>query len=118
VGCHLKDDKHKARYGTECQSCHNARHWDLWTFDHAKRTRFVLDGAHATVACERCHTQPAPKGKLAAALATNCLSCHRRDDVHDGAFGNACDQCHTTDQWKRVRPRVGRPDTPTEGKRP
>jgi hypothetical protein len=118
VGCHLKDDKHRVRYGTECQSCHNTRHWGLWAFDHAKRTRFALEGAHATMACERCHTQPAPKGRLAAALDTTCLSCHRRDDAHDGAFGAACEQCHTSDRWKPARLRGGRPDTPTEGRRP
>ena len=119
VGCHLKDDKHQTRFGTDCQSCHNTRHWGLWSFEHTKRTRFVLEGTHASAPCERCHTQPAPKGKLAAVLSTTCISCHRRDDVHDGAFGTACEQCHTTERWKQVRPRAGRPEPPTtEGRRP
>lgn len=105
--CHAKDDRHQARFGTACESCHNARHWGLWNFDHTRRTAFVLDGAHGALACERCHTQPAPKGRPAAALGATCVSCHRRDDVHDGAFGSQCDQCHATDRWKNVRARAG-----------
>ncbi len=105
--CHKKDDTHKLKFGTACESCHNARAWGLWDYDHARRARYVLDGAHAKVACEKCHTQPAPAGKAAAEVGTNCVSCHRRDDVHDGAFGPACQQCHVTTDWKRVRTRVG-----------
>lgn len=118
IGCHLKDDRHKARFGTACESCHNTRHWGLWNFDHGKRTSFALDGAHASTPCERCHTLPAPKGRVAAALASTCVSCHRRDDVHEGAFGGACEQCHTTGRWKQVRPRGARFDPAPEGRRP
>jgi hypothetical protein len=118
-GCHLKDDKHKVRYGTACESCHNTRHWGLWTFEHNRRTAFVLEGAHASIACESCHTLPAPKGRIAAPLSTTCVSCHRRDDVHDGAFGGACEQCHFTDRWKRIRSRGSRFDPPPpDGRRP
>ena len=67
----------------------------------------MLDGKHAKITCEGCHTQPAPAGKAAAAVGTNCIGCHRRDDVHDGAFGPGCEQCHGTDDWKRVRTRTG-----------
>ncbi|MCW5634634.1 MAG: cytochrome C [Rubrivivax sp.] len=115
VGCHRKDDRHEARFGTACESCHNTRHWGLGSFDHA-RTSFVLDGAHAPLACERCHVQPAPQGRAAAALGAACVSCHRRDDVHDGAFGSACDRCHTTGRWKPVRPRAGRFEMPGESR--
>jgi hypothetical protein len=109
--CHRKDDTHKLKFGTACESCHNARAWGIWSFDHNRRTKYMLDGGHAKVACERCHTQPAPNGKAAADVGTNCIGCHRRDDTHDGAFGPACEQCHFTDNWKRVRTRVGQRDT-------
>ncbi len=105
--CHKKDDTHKLKFGTACESCHNARAWGLWDYDHARRARYALDGAHAKVACEKCHSQPAPAGKAAAQVGTNCVSCHRRDDVHDGAFGPVCQQCHVTTDWKRVKTRVG-----------
>jgi len=102
VGCHRKDDKHKARFGEKCESCHNVRDWRLWSFDHQRRTDYPLQGAHAKPACEACHTQPAPAGKAAAPLDRNCQSCHRRDDVHDTAFGARCDPCHTPTRWKQV----------------
>ncbi|HEY6355203.1 MAG TPA: hypothetical protein VIY30_11990, partial [Burkholderiaceae bacterium] len=90
-----------------CDSCHTVRAWGLWSFDHVRRTKYAIDGAHTKVACERCHTQPAPASKAAAGVGTNCVACHRRDDTHDGAFGPGCEQCHATDSWKRIRTRVG-----------
>jgi hypothetical protein len=105
--CHKKEDKHKLKFGTACESCHNARNWGIWDYDHARRAKYVLDGAHVKVACEKCHTQPAPAGRNAAEVGSACIGCHRRDDTHDGAFGRACEQCHYTDQWKRIRSRVG-----------
>jgi hypothetical protein len=107
IGCHRNDDAHKAKFGTACESCHGARAWGLWNFDHGRRTTYALDGAHTKVPCESCHTQAAPAGKAAASVGTNCIACHRRDDTHDGAFGPGCEQCHASDSWKRIRTRVG-----------
>jgi Cytochrome c3/Cytochrome c7 and related cytochrome c len=105
--CHRKDDRHKLKFGTACESCHNARAWGLWDYDHARRAKVALDGAHARLACESCHTKPAPAGKAAAEVGNTCIACHRRDDAHDGAFGAVCEQCHVTEGWKRIRNRVG-----------
>jgi hypothetical protein len=66
-----------------------------------------LEGAHRKVKCESCHKLPAPQGKDAAALGSNCISCHRADDVHDGQFGARCEQCHAVDSWKSFKSRVG-----------
>lgn len=115
--CHKKDDKHKLKFGTACESCHNARAWGIWDYDHARRAKYVLDGAHRKVACETCHSQPAPAGKAAANVGNTCISCHRRDDVHDGSFGPACEQCHVTENWKRVKTRVGDQTPPPEAMR-
>jgi hypothetical protein len=101
--CHKKEDKHKQKLGEHCDSCHNARSWRLWDFDHDKRTKYALDGAHRKVACENCHRQEAPKGKDAAPVGTNCLSCHQSEDVHDGQFGVRCEQCHVTESWKKFK---------------
>jgi len=105
--CHKKDDKHKLTFGVACESCHNARAWGIWDYDHTRRAKYQLDGAHAKLACETCHTRPAPAGKPSAEVGNTCISCHRRDDKHDGAFGSVCEQCHSTDNWKRIRNRVG-----------
>jgi hypothetical protein len=103
VGCHLKEDTHKEKFGQQCESCHNARAWRLWSFDHGTKTKFALDGAHAKVACETCHSQPAPKGKTAAPLAMTCVSCHAKADVHEGALGTRCAQCHGVENWKKLK---------------
>ena len=104
--CHKKDDKHKLKFSVACESCHNARNWGIWDYDHARRAKYPLDGAHAKVACEKCHTQPAGAGKNAAEVGNTCIACHRRDDTHDGAFGPVCEQCHYSDRWKRIRSRI------------
>lgn len=103
VACHRKDDKHAARLGSDCASCHNARAWALWSFDHDRRSAFKLEGAHKPVACEACHRQPAPPGRPVAPLGNTCAACHLRDDVHDGQFGPRCEQCHSATTWKQLR---------------
>jgi Class III cytochrome C family len=105
--CHKKVDKHKQKFGMNCETCHSTRAWTLWDFDHTIRTKYRLDGAHRAVACESCHKQEAPKGKSAAFVGSNCISCHRNDDVHDGQFGLRCEQCHVTENWKKFKNRVG-----------
>jgi len=101
--CHKKDDKHKLKFGLKCESCHTTRDWVIWDFDHDKRSDYKLDGAHKKVACESCHRVPAPAGKAIASLGMTCFTCHRVDDVHDGAFGMRCENCHQTSDWKKVR---------------
>ncbi|CAD5366366.1 Cytochrome c3 family protein [Rubrivivax sp. A210] len=102
LACHRKDDKHKATLGAACQNCHNVRAWTLWDFDHA-RTKFKLEGRHPKVACTACHAQPAPAGKPIAAVGSDCLACHRKDDRHEGRFGRRCEQCHSADSWRQLR---------------
>jgi hypothetical protein len=104
--CHKKDDKHKLTLGQRCESCHNTRSWVLWDFNHDKRTKYVLDGAHRKVSCAKCHTQEAPKGKDAAPIGSNCISCHQNADVHDVQFGTRCEQCHVTESWKKFQRRL------------
>lgn len=97
VECHRKDDKHKGSLGAECARCHNERDWkEPAKFNH-DRTAFPLAGAHATVQCKSCHLstmfKEAPK---------TCIGCHRKDDVHKGALGEPCGQCHNERQWKKT----------------
>lgn len=103
--CHKKEDKHKLKLGEKCDTCHNARGWAIWDFNHDKRTEYRLVDSHIKVACEACHSQPAPKGKAIAAVGNNCISCHRKDDTHDGQFGVRCETCHSTDKWNKVSKR-------------
>ena len=104
VACHEKEDIHKRRLGSLCDSCHSPRSWKIWDFDHDRKTRFRLDGAHAKLDCYGCHTRPTD-GK--PSLPTTCVSCHASEDVHDGAFGRQCEKCHVSSSFKVIKQRPG-----------
>lgn len=99
--CHKKDDVHLRRLGTECQDCHSIRDWKLWDFDHDTRTRFKLDGGHKGLACYACHTASMDKKVKSS---SSCVSCHKKDDKHEGSFGPQCERCHETTLWKTIKP--------------
>jgi hypothetical protein len=98
--CHNKDDVHRRRLGTECQDCHSLRDWKLWDFNHDTRTRFKLDGGHKGLDCYACHTERMDKKVNSS---SSCVSCHKKDDKHEGSFGPQCERCHDTTLWKTVK---------------
>ena len=98
AACH--QDPHRAAFKQDCSSCHNETGFGRGTFDHATGTKFPLTGAHAPLACAKCHKN-APAARAGAArvvefrgLATSCVSCH--EDVHKAVLGKACEACHTS----------------------
>jgi hypothetical protein len=97
--CHAKDDLHKGSLTRNCAACHTPNGWKLWEFDHAARTLFPLTGAHAKVGCAECHIRPENVSKPPKV----CGDCHAGDDVHGGRFGQQCQQCHTSNTFKRPR---------------
>ena len=101
AGCH-KDDNHRGRLGPACGQCHNPNGWALWRFDHDKRTKFALLGAHRGLDCAACHKR---EQVTKATAPTDCFGCHAADDAHRGAFGRACDKCHTVERFRLVRPK-------------
>jgi len=86
-----------------------------WDFNHDK-TGFKLGGAHKKVAnkCYTCHAKPMGKKVV---LPTACGSCHDRDDVHNGNFGDRCDRCHDGDDWKQIKMGVTSPENTVESKK-
>jgi hypothetical protein len=99
AGCHSADDRHSGRFGADCAACHAETGWKPAKFDHAKQTKWPLNGAHQKVDCHACHkadvkTVGTPK---------TCSGCHAADDVHHGSMGTACEQCHSEIAWKTVR---------------
>ena len=98
IDCHAQDDVHKGRSGEQCQDCHNPASWTDSSFDHARDTRFLLDGAHGDLACSDCHSEE----PFSDELDTDCVSCHLDDDDHDGHFGPECVSCHETTAWPEV----------------
>lgn len=96
--CHAEDDAHNGKSGQNCQNCHSPTGWDDTSFDHARDTRFSLDGRHGELACNDCHSED----PFSDQLDTTCGSCHLEDDNHDGHFGDDCETCHVTDDWTLV----------------
>lgn len=89
--CH-EDSLHRGSLGDECSRCHKGGEWPAVRFDHTDDTDWPLKGWHAKVPnCEDCH----PK-RVYADTPRDCAAkgCHAADDVHNGALGNKCEQCH------------------------
>ncbi len=98
ISCHGKDDVHKGKYGSGCSECHGSRDWKVFQFDHG-RTGWALTGAHAKLTCNACHAS-SPSPARVAPPATDCLTCHAKDDKHKGINGPKCESCHSTTSWK------------------
>jgi len=108
--------------GKDCVHCHlehnginfHLIHWDVPVkqFDH-KLTGYLLDGKHAQVDCQKCHTPaniaPAERALIQnknlsqsyLGLSQKCVSCHV--DYHKGQLGKDCESCHNTTDWKAAK---------------
>ena len=93
--CHAEDDNHNGLSGEECGNCHSPSAWDDTSFDHQRDTDFALDGGHAELACNDCHSDE----PFSDELDVSCVSCHDEDDDHEGHFGPDCGNCHETVEW-------------------
>ena len=104
IGCH--EDVHFGELGPNCTDCHDERTWrpsdQLAQHFH---TRFPLTGAHAAVACFRCH----PGAEVGKFLPTDteCVTCHRDDLArttnHIGlGWVDRCNRCHIPTRWQQA----------------
>lgn len=80
--CHK--DNHFGQFDVEgvndCSRCHEFDDWKPVSFDHNK-TKFILDGAHIKVNCEKCHKTVNQNGKsykLFKLKDFKCASCHSK----------------------------------------
>jgi len=92
--CHQANDSHSGQFGQDCTQCHTADGWQVVTFDH-NLAAYALTGRHAQVACAQCHP-----GNRYTGTPQNCYACHQTSDRHNGQFGQACAQCHSTGGWQ------------------
>ena len=99
IACHRRDDEHRGKFGIECKSCHTPKDWGISLFNHDRLTQYPLRGAHRKIACKTCHTGMLYEQKL----QSQCISCHRADDVHKGQEGSVCQQCHNESRWTGTR---------------
>lgn len=93
--CHKHEDVHKGQQGKFCDECHNDSTWWLEDvrYDH-ELFDFPLIGQHAVIGCESCHLTSAFKD-----AKPDCKECHSKDDVHEQALGQECQQCHNSNDW-------------------
>lgn len=94
--CHAGDEPHEGRFGRDCAACHTVDGWTPAKFDH-NLSAFKLEGQHAQVRCEQCHLNNVYKG-----TPTDCYSCHKQDDEHNGQFGTDCAACHNPTSWENA----------------
>jgi hypothetical protein len=80
---------------TDCARCHSTEGFDKSKFQHddPKQTRFVLEGKHKDVKCDKCHASTRVAGIDVDAddvtvrykpLSLQCATCH--EDEHEGRF--------------------------------
>jgi hypothetical protein len=108
--------------GKDCVRCHlehngenyNLIHWEpsREKFDH-RLTGYNLEGKHAPLACDKCHTPehmvPGDRAliknkdlaKSYFGLSPVCQTCH--NDPHKGQLGNECTKCHNVESWKAAK---------------
>ncbi len=90
----------------ECKTCHSDHlgraadvvQLEVEAFNH-DFTDFELKGRHSDLACHRCH---AADTKYREA-PHRCLSCHERDEPHQGRLGEKCGDCHSEKNWSKTR---------------
>lgn len=95
IACHRDDDVHEGGLGEQCESCHSAKGWDVVDFAHETETGFALIGGHAEPSCDACHI-----GQSFKNTESQCVACHRKDDVHEGLRGDDCAACHSVINWQ------------------
>jgi hypothetical protein len=106
-GCH--EDVHRAQLGRLCADCHNENTWvPREQIERHNRTRFPLVGAHAGVACFRCHAG-AQVGNFSGASPV-CEHCHGADlaratnpDHAAQGWTTDCQHCHVPLSWQPAR---------------
>jgi len=85
---------------TSCRECHPEHRGAFASltelagnFNHDQFT-FPLVGKHVRVTCEKCHINEVFKG-----TPSDCYSCHKQNDKHNGKFGTDCSSCHNANSW-------------------
>jgi hypothetical protein len=107
ASCHT--DPHQDRLGTECKTCHVEESFLTFSgkssFNHSK-TSYPLQGRHKRVDCAACHrsmqssTATTVFREFEGKDVAQCATCHK--DVHEGKFGQACQQCHTVESFQKI----------------
>jgi hypothetical protein len=95
--CHT--DVHLGQLDARCETCHTSTSFAMPSYKHRRAAvAGLFVGRHAALACEACHktvTDTFPGGRGTAVrfkVDAKCVTCHT--DVHRGALGPNCAECH------------------------
>jgi hypothetical protein len=107
IACHDEDYNREHPGGgfpTTCLDCHTEETWSGATFEHAAvADGFRLQGAHARIPCESCHSPTDWSVPFTPSSDQDCISCHADDYAgeHAGSgFPTTCLACHTEETWE------------------
>jgi hypothetical protein len=95
--CHKDPHRHVAQ--SSCDQCHSSKTFEMKGFNHFE-TSFPLSGRHASLSCQRCHSQVDWNGKLVLAFdktREECQECH--ESPHRSQYAE-CGRCHITTTWR------------------
>lgn len=106
----------KKKLCVSCHKDHKGRDYDSVklnekTFDH-RLTGFPLEGAHQGHDCQKCHKEKRsdkhtrPQDIRWFGVSSDCISCHKDDDVHryTGKMAEvSCGKCHQPTRWKDTK---------------
>lgn len=106
AACHAKSDAtfiaaHTSEYAADCLACHDGKESINKKFNHT-RVAFNPQGAHAKLACAKCHLNAKSLADFKTAPA-KCVDCHLKNDVHQGDLGPNCGTCHSATAWKPAK---------------
>ncbi|MBI5944761.1 MAG: hypothetical protein HY864_10370 [Chloroflexi bacterium] len=104
--CHLQinqafSTEHFLTFGTNCMACHDGVESLGSGFNH-NMVPFKLTGKHGPLACSKCHVNAHTLNDLKATPQA-CVSCHLKDDHHNGQFGTECAACHSSEGWSLAK---------------
>ncbi len=118
ASCHMADylqvrtPPHEGVKPTACAVCHTQTGWHPSVLDHP----WPLTGKHEKTDCFLCHKDKPPvfKGTKKACYACHAAEYDKPPFADHMLFQKACEECHTTTDWKTLVPHPIWPPEPAK----
>ena len=124
--CH--EDYHQKEFMTDgeitdCDACHSLEKDftnTLYSIADHQESSFPLEGAHIATPCFACHIDEQEDRWTFREMGNACVDCH--EDIHEGFISaefypdQACEACHSNDNWTSISFDHDRTDWALDGK--